>query len=423
MPSDPAGPSLPSLLHPFARPAAARDSFVEIVAGQGAEVVDAAGRRYVDALGSLWYCNVGHGRPEIGEAVLAQMRQLEVFHTFDRFTNPVAEALAERLSGLAPMEGARVFLASGGSEAVETAIKLARLAQDLAGHPERTVIVSRRPSYHGVTYGAMTATGLPVNQRGFGPLLPDVVQVPHDDLEALDQLAEGVQGRVAAVIAEPVVGAGGVHPPRPGYLAGLRERCDRWGAYLVLDEVICGFGRLGAWWGAVHFGVRPDLVTFAKGVTSGYLPLGGVLVGQTVRGPLEADPATVLRHGYTYSGHPTTAAAALANLDLVEEEGLLTRAPGIAGRLGAGLAGLVDGEHVLECRGTQGIWALGLAPHLDAPVVRDALLAHGVIARPIGSSTLAFCPPLVVTDPQMDRCVQGTAAALADVIGGNHASA
>jgi len=423
MTADAHGSDLPSLLHPFARAAAPRASFVEIVAGEGAEVVDAGGRRYVDALGSLWYCNVGHGRPEIAEAVYAQMRQLEAFHTFDRFTNPTAEALAERLSALAPMDEARVFLTSGGSESVETAVKLARLAQDLGGHPERTVVVSRRPSYHGVTYGAMTATGLPANQRGFGPLLPDVVQVPHDDLEALDQLAEGQQGRVAAVIAEPVIGAGGVHPPRPGYLAGLRERCDRWGAYLILDEVICGFGRLGEWWGAVHFGVRPDLVTFAKGVTSGYLPLGGVLVGPAVRRPLEADPSTVLRHGYTYSGHPTSAAAALANLDLIEKEGLLGRAAGIGERLGEGLGRLVDGRHVLECRGTQGIWALGLAPHLDASVLRDALLAHGVIARPIGATALAFCPPLVVTGAQMDRCVEGTAAAVADVTEGGHAGA
>ena len=417
----PGDPSLPALLHPFARPTAPRDSFLEIAGGQGAEVMDAAGRRYVDALGGLWYCSVGHGRAEIGQAVLAQMRRLEVFHTFDRFTNPVAEALAERLSALAPMEASRVFLTSGGSESVETAIKLARMAQDLGGHPERTVVVSRRPSYHGVTYGAMTATGLPANQQGFGPLLPDVVQVPHDDIEALDQLSEGLQGRVAAVIAEPVIGAGGVHPPRPGYLAGLRQRCDRWGALLILDEVICGFGRLGAWWGAAHFDVRPDLVTFAKGVTSGYLPLGGVLVGPAVRRPLEADPATVLRHGYTYSGHPTTAAAALANLDLIEDEGLLARAPAIAERLGAGLAGLVDGEHVLECRGTQGIWALGLAPHLEAQAVRDALLGHGVIARPIGSATLAYCPPLVVTEAQMDRCVEGTAAAVSDVVRGRPA--
>jgi adenosylmethionine-8-amino-7-oxononanoate aminotransferase len=409
--------SLPSLLHPFARPGAPRSAFVDIVAGSGAEVTDAQGRVYVDALGSLWYCNVGHGRVEIAEAVAAQMRCLEVFHTFDRFTNPPADALADRLAGIAPMPDARVFLASGGSESVETAIKLARIAQVRGGHPERTVVVSRHPSYHGVTYGALSLTGLPANQEGFGPLLPDVVQVPYDDIEALDQLAEAGQGRIAAVIAEPVIGAGGVYPPPDGYLAALRERCDRWGAFLIFDEVICAFGRLGAWWAAEHFGVRPDMVTFAKGVTSGYLPLGGVLVGPAVRAPLESQSEFVFKHGYTYSGHPLPAVAALANLDLMQEEGLLDRAKGIGERLGKGLSDLVDGEHVTEVRGTMGIWAIGLAPHLDAPAVRDAMLDFGVIARPVGSATLAYCPPLVITDDQMERCVDGTRRAIDAVVG------
>ena len=409
--------SLPSFLHPFARPAAGRSAFLNIVAGAGAEVTDAQGRVYVDALGSLWYCNVGHGRPEIAEAVSAQMRRLEVFHTFDRFTNPAADALADRLAGMAPMDDARVFLTSGGSESVETAIKLARIGQAQAGHPERTVVVSRHPSYHGVTYAAMSVTGLPANQAGFAPLLPDVVQVPYDDIDALDQLSEATEGRIAAVIAEPVVGAGGVYPPPDGYLAALRDRCDRWGAYLVLDEVICGFGRLGAWWGAEHFGVRPDMVTFAKGVTSGYLPLGGVLVGPAVREPLESDPQFVLKHGFTYSGHPLPAVAALANLDLIEQEGLLDRAEGIGEQLGKGLADLVDAEHVLDVRGTMGIWAIGLAPHLHAPTLRDALLDFGVIARPVGNSTLAYCPPLVITDDQIERTVDGTRQALATMVG------
>lgn len=401
---------LPSFLHPFARPAAPRSAFVTIVAGSGAEVTDAQGRVYIDALGSLWYCNVGHGRPEIAEAVSAQMRRLEVFHTFDRFTNPPADALADRLAAMAPMTDARVFLTSGGSESVETAVKLARIAQARAGHPERTVVVSRRPSYHGVTYAAMSVTGLPANQECFGPLLPDVVQVPYDDIDALDRVSEAGEGRIAAVIAEPVIGAGGVYPPPEGYLGALRDRCDRWGAYLVLDEVICGFGRLGAWWGATHFDVRPDMVTFAKGVTSGYLPLGGVLVGPAVRGPLESDPGFVLKHGFTYSGHPLPAVAALANLDVIEQEGLLGRAEGIGEQLGNGLADLVDGEAVVEARGTTGIWAIGLEPHLHALTLRDALLDFGIIARPVGNSTLAFCPPLVITTDQMERCVTGPGA-------------
>jgi putrescine aminotransferase len=408
---------LPSLLHPFARPGAPREVFVDIVAGSGAEVTDAKGNVYVDALGSLWYCNVGHGRPEIAEAVAAQMRRLEVFHTFDRFTNPRADELADRLVALAPMPGARVFLTSGGSESVDTALKLARIAQAQAGHPERTVGVSRTPSYHGVTYGAMSLTGLPGNRQGFGPLVPDVVQIPYDDSGALDQLVEATEGRIAAVIAEPVVGAGGVYPPPAGYLAALREWCDRTGAFLIFDEVICGFGRLGEWWAAEHFGVQPDMVTFAKGVTSGYLPLGGVVVGPAVRAPLESDAEFVFKHGYTYSGHPLPAAAAMANLDIIEREGLLAKAEGIGQTLGKGLGDLVDGEHVIGVRGTMGIWAIEFAPGLDAPAVRDALLDFGVIARPIGNTVLAYCPPLVITDDQMDRCVDGTQRAIKSVVG------
>ncbi len=408
-------PGPPAFLHSFSQPGSARDRFINIVSAQGAEVVDSDGHCYVDALASLWYCNAGHGRTEIADAVAAQMRQLDTFHTFDRFTNPAADALAERLVALAPMPSCRVFLTSGGSEAVETAVKLARLAQVRAGHPERTVIVSRRPSYHGVTYAAMTATGLPLNQADFGPLVPEIVQVPFDDLTALDGVAAVAEGRVAAVIAEPVVGAGGVFPPPPGYLAGLRERCDRWGAYLVLDEVICGFGRLGEWWGATHFGVRPDLVTFAKAVTSGYLPLGGVLVGPAVRAPIENEGGFVLRHGYTYSGHPVTAAAALANIDILEREGLAGRAEHIGRKLGEGLTALVDGVNVIEARGTMAIWALGLGPGIDATAVRDGLLVRGVIARPLGTAALAFCPPLVITDEQIQSCIDGTAAAIGEV--------
>jgi putrescine---pyruvate transaminase len=408
---------LPALLHPFARPAARRDVFTEIVSASGAEVVDADGRRYIDALASLWYCNVGHGRVEIAEAVAAQMRRLDVFHTFDRFTNPAADALADRLATLAPMPDSRVFLTSGGSEAVETAVKLARLAQARRGNPERTVIVSRQRSYHGVTYAAMSATGLPANQEGFGPLVPDVVQVPYDDLSALDGLVEAAEGRVAAVLAEPVVGAGGVYPPPPGYFAGLRQRCDAWGAFLIVDEIICGFGRLGQYWGATHLGVRPDLVTFAKGVTSGYLPLGGVLVGEAVRAPLEADAGFVLRHGYTFSGHPAAAAAALANLDIYEREGLAAQAQVIADHLGKGLQAMVDGDAVVEARGTAGIWALGFGDGIDATDVRNGLMDLGVIARPLGTSALAFCPPLVITGEQMDRCLDGARQAIAGVAG------
>jgi len=404
--------TVPAFLHSYARPAAGPEAFITIVAGQGAEVVDDVGNRYVDALASLWYCAVGHGRDEIVDAVVTQMRRLEAFHTFDRFTNAPADAVAETLRRLAPMPDARVFFTCSGSEAVDSALKLARLAHHAAGQPERTLVVSRRPSYHGVTYGGMTVTGLPANQEGFGPLVGDVVQVPYDDLAALDALLEDQGARLAAIIAEPVVGAGGVYPPPEGYLAGLRQRCDRHGGFLVADEVICGFGRLGQWWGVQRHGVVPDLVTFAKGVTSGYQPMGGVLVGAEVRRRLEADPALVLRHGHTYSAHPTACAAAVANLAILERESLAERAEPIGRRLSAGLGALVDGESAVGVRGQGGVWAIALATGMGAVDVREELLVRGVIARPIGTDTVAFCPPLVISDAQIDQCIEATAEAL-----------
>lgn len=406
---------LPAQLHPFARPAAEAASFVNIVSGHGATVIDDSGKSYVDALGSLWYCQIGHGRPEMADAIAAQCATLAGFHTFDRFANPPAEALCAELAGLAPMDGARVFLTSGGSEAVETAIKLARMAQARSGHPERTLVVSRRPSYHGVTYAAMSATGLPPNQEGWGPLVPDIVQVDKDDVDKLDALLATDGSRLAAILSEPVIGSGGVYPPHPGYLPALRERCDSHGAYLILDEVICGFGRLGSWWGAQHFGVRPDLVTFAKGVTSGYQPVGGVLVGSAVRAALEADPAFVLRHGNTYSGHPAGCAAGLANLAIMRREGLVERAVSVGERLAGGLASLVDGSRVLEARGAGAVWALGFGPELDAVAVRDAMLERGVIARPIGAPTMAFCPPLVITDAELSHLIEAAGEAIASL--------
>jgi putrescine aminotransferase len=402
----------PTFLHPFSRPAAAPESFIKIVRGEGAHLWDDLGNRYVDALASLWYCHAGHGRGEIADAISAQARTLGAFHTFDRFTNGPAEELCATLAQLAPMPGARVFLTSGGSESVDSALKLARLAHFVAGEPQRTLIISRAPSYHGVTFGGLAATGLPANQEGFGPMLGDVVQVPKDDLEALDAVLAERGDELAAIIAEPVIGAGGVYPPQPGYLSGLRERCDRHGGFLILDEVICGFGRLGSWWGAQRYGVRPDLVTFAKGVASGYLPLGGVLVGPAVSSRLESDPTLVLRHGHTYSGHPTACAAGLANLAILQREELPARAPVIGARLSAGLRQLVDGDAVLGVRGDGAVWAIELGPGRTANDVRDELLARGVVARPIGASTVAYCPSLVATDADIDECLEATAAAV-----------
>lgn len=407
------GSSVPSaFLHPFARPAAPASSFVTIVRGEGAAVFDADGNRYVDALASLWYCQVGHGRSEIADAVAKQLRTLEAYHAFDIFTNEPAERFCERVAGLAPMPDARVFLTGSGSEAVDTALKLSRLAFSLQGDPERQLVVSRQHSYHGVTYGGLSVQGLPLNQAGFGALVPGVHTVVHDELADIEKVFAEHGSSIAAVIAEPVMGAGGVRPPPDGYLPAVREVCDRHGALLILDEVVCGFGRLGHWWGADYYGVRPDLVTFAKGCTSGYQPLGGVIVGTAVREALEADPAYLLRHGHTYSGHPATCTAGLANIEIVEREQLADRAATIGAVVGPALHGLVDQGLAAEARGVQGIWALQLNGDVTAPEVRDRMMARGVIARPLGPSAIAICPPLVIEDTDLHRIVEALADSL-----------
>ena len=325
-------------LHPFARPA--KDDFVSIVRGEGAMVYDGAGNAYVDAMASLWYCNIGHGRADMADAVAKQVRTLEAYSCFDPFTNPPADELADLLATWAPVADPRVFFTSSGSEAVDSAIKLARIAQVQAGHPERTLIVSRTFGYHGVTYGGLSAQGLPPNQAGFGPLLPDFVNLPNNDLEAMANLFAERGDEIAAVITEPVQGAGGVRPPLPGYLEGLRRLCDQHGAFLIMDEVICAFGRLGHMFASDFYGVRPDLISFAKGVTSGYVPLGGVVVGGAVREPLEADAGFWLRHGHTYSGHPTACAAGLEAMAITVREDLLERSKHVGDRLAAGLRSL-----------------------------------------------------------------------------------
>jgi len=399
-----------SFLHPFAKPA--RPAFIPIVRGQGARLWTADGQELIDAMASLWYCNVGHGRGEIADAVAAQMRTLEAYSCFEPFTNGPADELAERLVALSPIPDSRAFLCGSGSEAVDTSIKLARLAQRLAGHPERTVIVSRERGYHGTNLGGTSAQGIAPNREGWGPLVPEVVQVPSDDIEALSVLMADRGGEIAAVLTEPVQGAGGVFPPPEGYLAEARALCDRHGALLIFDEVITGFGRLGTWFAADYFGVTPDMITFAKAVTSGYQQIGGVLVGAAVRGPLEADPAFILRHGYTYSGHASSCAAALTNLDILRDEDLLARAEPIGRRLADGLESLAADGAIDHVRGTAGVWAAGLRPDQDAMAIRDAMLAAGVITRAIGSDTLTFCPPLVTTDQEIDRIVDAVAGAV-----------
>ena len=406
--------SVPSVLHPFAAPAREAQDFLEIVRGEGCRVWDADGRSYLDGTASLWYCAAGHGRREIIDAITAQLSELEAYHTFARFTNRPEQRLADLLMELEPIPDARVFFTCGGSEAIDSALKLARAGHKAAGDAGRQVILSRHFAYHGVMLGGTSAGGLPANRDPFGTLLPDFYQVDRDSLDAMrDAVAYYGPERLAAIVAEPVIGAGGVFPPPPGYLQGLRELCDDCGALLIFDEVITGFGRLGSWFGSHHYGVRPDVMTFAKAVTSGYLPLGGVVVGPRLGGWLEADPGYLLAHGGTYGGHPTCCAAGVANINLMRAEDLPSRAAAAGARLRAGLDGLGGHAGVAEVRGEGLMQAIGLNPPLTAGPFTEALLGHGVIGRALGyANSVAFSPPLIISDDEVDELVAAAAAVL-----------
>lgn len=385
------------LLHPFAVPTKAEADFVDIVSGSGAIVTDATGKNYIDALGSLWYCQVGHGRAEMRDAIVAQLDRIAGYNTFDPFTNRPAARLAEMIVELSPMPDGRAFLASSGSEAIDTVLKLARMRHQMNGDRDRQIVVKRTGGYHGTNFGGTSAQGISPNREGWGDLAPHFVEVPGDDVEALATVFAEHGPRIAALLAEPVQGAGGVIMPPDGYLASARRLCDQHGALLIFDEVICGFGRTGDWFGAQTFDVVPDLITFAKGVTSGYLPLAGVIVGRSVCDALESRDE-LLRTGYTYSGHPTCAAAAIRNIELIRDEGLCARADHVGSELSAGFAAMEADGLIGSFRGIGALWAIELGD--DAVPVRSRLLDRGVVVRGIGTA-IAFCPPLVITDDQI----------------------
>jgi len=397
-----------ALLHPFSPPGMPEGDFVEIVRGEGSLVFDSNGREYVDGMANLWLCQVGHGRTEIIDAVTAQMHQMEAYNTFAPFTNGPAARVAEMIAERSPHPDGRVFLGCSGSEAVDTALKIARQVQQRRGQEGRQVIVKRTNGYHGTNFGGTSAQGIAPNREGWGDLVPHFVEVPHDDLEAAASVFADHGDRIAAVLTEPVQGAGGVFPPVDGYLEGLRRLCDDNGALLIFDEVICGFGRIGEWFGAQAFGVTPDLITFAKGVTSGYLPLSGVILSRHVCEELE-EPGFLLRTGYTYSGHQASCAAGIANLELMTNEGLDTRANHVGDRLQEGLRALEADGLIESWRGMGAVYAAELGR--DSIPVRNEILANGVIVRPIGTC-LAICPPLVITDDEVGRIIDATEAAL-----------
>ena len=399
-----------AFLHPFAKPT--RESFTRIVRGDGALLYTADGKELIDGMASLWYCAIGHGRSEMAEAIGAQAGTLAGYSCFDPFTNDPAEQLAEELREIAPMPDARVFYTCSGSEAVDTAMKLARISHVQAGEGHRKLIISRVRGYHGTAYGGTSAQGIAPNRENFGPFVEDVVQVPADDLEAMASLMAQRGNEVAAIMVEPVQGAGGIYPATEGYLEGLRRLCDQHGAYLIYDEVISGFGRLGSWFAAHHYGVAPDFATFAKAVTSGYQPLGGVFVGAKPTAALESDPNFFLRHGFTYSGHPTACAAGIKNLEIMRREGLVQRATHVGDRLSAGLKALAADGSIDHVRGLGAMWAAGLKPDQNAMTMRDQMFDSGVVCRALNADSLLFCPPLVTTDAQVDRILDAVVAAI-----------
>jgi putrescine aminotransferase len=389
--------------HPFAAMADHDAHRLTIARGEGVWVWDDHGRRYLDGTAALWYANVGHGRREILYAIVAQAQRLEAYSAFGDLSNPPAEELAARLSAVAPVAEAQVFFTGGGGEAIDTAAKLARAYWALAGRPEKDHLIARVHSYHGVNGYGTGLGGIAPNRQGMGPLVPDISHVAHDSLDALaGELGRLGPDRVAAVFAEPVIGAGGVRPPAPGYLEGVQELCRRHDVLLVADCVISGFGRLGGWWGTERFRLEPDMVTFAKGVTSGYLPLGGVVVAPRVWEPFFAPGAPIFRHGSTYAGHPTVCAAALANVDLLEREGLVARGAELEQPLMEALAPLAEHELVAEVRGGVGLLAaVALEPDVlaerpAAPLELGRLTREaGVLVRPLADG-VAVSPPLTI---------------------------
>ncbi|MEA2318589.1 MAG: putrescine---pyruvate transaminase [Solirubrobacteraceae bacterium] len=418
------------LWHPFADMHAVRGAELVIARGDGAYVWDDEGRRYLDGTASLWCVNVGHGRDEIADAAAAQMRTLATYQAFGAFANAPALALAERLSEHAPVDDPRIFFVSGGGDAIDTAAKLARRHFAAVGTPERVHLISRAQGYHG-THGLGTGLGgIPANRADMGPLDPATSQVPHDSLEALEAEVQRVGAdRVAAVFVEPVIGAGGVHQPRPGYVEGVAELCARTGILFVLDGVINAFGRLGTWFAAERFGIRPDLICFAKGVTSGYLPLGGVVVSGRVAEPFWETGGTIFRHGPTYSAHPTCCAAAMANLDILEGEGLFDRGRELEDEIAGALRRLEGHELVGEVRaGTGAMGAVAfpaeaVAAHPDLPQRTFAQARErGVLIRPLGDG-VAISPPLVVTRDEVERAAEVIGEALDAVAAGLPAAA
>jgi putrescine aminotransferase len=404
------------LWHPFADMGAVDGDRMVITRGEGSYVWDDQGTRYFDATASLWYANFGHGREEITQAVSDQLRKLDSYNLFGCYANEPALRLAERISALAPTPGSKVFFGSGGADVIDTAAKVARAHFFHTGRPEKVHLIGRTQGYHG-THGFGTAVGgIAVNAVGFGPLPGPVSHVPYDSAEALEaEILRVGAGKVAAFFCEPVIGAGGVLPPPDGYIEAVAEICRRHEVLFVADCVIAGFGRLGTWFGIDRWPVQPDMITVAKGITGGTIPLGALIVAPRVAEPFFTGKpgAPVLRHGATYAGHPVACAAGNATLDIYERDGLIPRGRELEKPLADALAGLAGHPLVGEVRAGLGfLAAVDLAPEVFAAnagavgLWQRAAREEGLLMRPLAKG-LAMSPPLIAGDTELDLLATG----------------
>ena len=398
-----------------------------IVRGDGCYVFDQHGRRYLDGLSALYCVNIGHGRAAVAQAGADQGAELGFFTNWG-YAHPRAIELASRIATLAPGDLNRVFFTSGGSESVDSALKLCRQYHKLTGNPGRYKVISRKLAYHGTTMGALTATGIPDARRPFEPLFPGSAHVANTNpyRPEVDDPAEAIRERiefegpetVSCVILEPMQNSGGCFGPPPGYFQKVREICDEYGILFISDEVICSWGRLGTWFGAQRYDYVPDVITTAKGLTSSYAAMGAVIVSDRVFEPFAAGKNSFL-HGITFGGHPMSSAIALANLDVFEAEDLLGNVRANEGAFGAMLDSLRDIPIVGDVRGTGYFWAVELVRDQATKetftedecewLLRDFLsgqiFEHGLICRADdrGDPVIQLAPPLIAGPEQFEE--------------------
>ncbi len=387
-----------------------------ITRGEGARIYDADGNEYLDSTAGLWFTNVGHGRTEIADAVARQLSTIAHFSNFGDHANDTLIELAERVAAMAPVPGSKVMFTSGGSDAVDSAFKLARRYWTEQGRPEKRIIVSRTKAYHGMHIGGTALAGIPLNREGYGPdFMTDTECIDWDDAKALLGLIERVGAEnIAAFIAEPIIGAGGIYLPPDGYLREVREICRDHDVLFIVDEVVTGYGRIahGHWFAAGRFDLAPDIITSAKGLTSGYVPMGAMIAAPHLAEPFFAG-GTWWRHGYTYGGHFGAAAAALTNFDIIERENLLDEATRLEGDLASAFGPLADLDAVAEVRtGLGAVTAVQLADPSDAPAAVLRLRRLGVAARAAGAGALQISPAFVMSTEDVNELAARYAQAL-----------